>query len=59
MLLDACWRYNKIEEQCSGEIVNDPILTALVDLENAIIDAATSGLTKGMCYSLTFLIQDR
>ena len=64
-LIDACEETIGIEYNCSRAVATsasgsgDVLRSPLLNLENAIIDAATSGLSDGSVYISTFLIDGR
>jgi hypothetical protein len=59
-LLEACNKSISIETCCARAMSTTTMLrTPLINLENAIIDAATSGLAEGVLYLCTFNIEGR
>lgn len=56
-VLTACSHYNGHEGLCS--LVNFDLRTAIINTENALIDAVTASITTGTCYMATFLVDDR
>jgi hypothetical protein len=48
-----------MEADCSLVFTNSPYMTAVINMENAIIDAVTGDLTSAAVYMVTFLIDNK
>jgi hypothetical protein len=58
-VLGACSDYLDIDALCAKAVVNSSLRTSLLNIENAVIDAITSGLTDRAVYLVTFRINER
>ena len=58
-IVDACDELLDVEYHCAQAVASSLVKTPVINLENAIIDAASSGLSECSICILTFKVDER